>query len=680
MPLILKLALFTTILLPALLVAQPRAKFPVLYNKEDINVAVTVSNASGINTDGYEFSPSIYEGGLVYVSQYKSGRVDEKTGKTFFELFYADLDPNGEPIKGNNFSVELNSQLHEGPVSFNRRGDKIFFTRSNLKNGVTHADSKGRVGLKIYMAHRGYYDWENIEELPFNSDEYSCMHPSLSADEHKLFFSSNMPGGYGGLDLYFVEYKNGKWSRPINLGPDVNSSGNDVFPFIHESGTLFFSSDGRKGFGNIDMFMIDLSGRKWGKALNLGAPFNTEQDDFGLMYNEGATLGYFSSNREGGRGEDDIYIVKTPKGIRSVEPAAQVGTLIAVYDKATGKSISNVNVRVYEKKSEGLIKADEFFDVGIDESVEDTMSLKLVKKPDDVLGDPKWVTNAQGEVMVPLEANKEFLIHLSKSGFTTKQIDYSTLYDKREELEIALEKSNCLNLVGKVMILGYATPIPNASVIIYNHCDSTKSYASTTVRGVFETCLPMGCKYDVTLIKSGFEQAKTQVSTMSVRGSRSMHIDVPMHPQATLSLNEPISKGSVIILDNIYYDFNKSAIRKGAAPDLEALAQLMNNFPSMEIELGAHTDTRGDESYNLKLSERRAESAKQFLVNKGVEANRITTKGFGEAYPRNRCLEGVECTEEEHAVNRRAEVRIKSINETAVPLVNKNAGDASNGE
>ena len=254
---------------------------------------ILVSNAPNINTSGMEFSPVLYQNGIVYVSRFNNGPVDEKTGETFYELFYSELDPNGLPLKPQEFSTELNSQVHEGPVSFNRRGDQIFFTRSNTKDGKTRADSEGRIGLKIYEAQRGYFDWENIKELPFNDNEFTCMHPSVSPDSKKLFFTSNMPGGYGGFDLYFVERIGESWSIPINLGPDINTSKNEVFPFIHESGVLFFTSDGHSGMGGLDLFMIDLSGRRWGRVINLGEPFNSEEDDLGIVLTPGGTRGYW---------------------------------------------------------------------------------------------------------------------------------------------------------------------------------------------------------------------------------------------------------------------------------------------------------------------------------------------------------------------------------------------------
>ena len=141
------------------------------------------------------------------------------------------------------------------------------------------------------------------------------MHPSLNYDGSRLFFTSNMPGGYGKMDIYFVDWDGTKWSDPINLGPEVNTSGNEVFPYIHDNGALFFSSTGLRGLGGLDVYMIDLSGSEWGKVINLGQPFNSKYDDFGLILDKESTRGFFSSNRNGGSGKDDIYAFEAPNGL-----------------------------------------------------------------------------------------------------------------------------------------------------------------------------------------------------------------------------------------------------------------------------------------------------------------------------------------------------------------------------
>jgi len=627
---------------------------------------VVVKNAPNINSDGMEFSPVLYQNGVVYVSRHKNGPVDQKTGETFFELFYAELDPNGFPLRPQDFSTELNSQVHEGPVSFNRRGDQIFFTRSNTQDGKTRADSDGRIGLKIYTAQRGYFDWENIQELPFNDNEYTCMHPSLSPNGKKLFFTSNMPGGYGGYDLYFVERIGEAWSIPINLGPDINTSKNEVFPFIHESGVLFFTSDGHSGMGGLDLFMIDLSGRKWGRVINLGEPFNSESDDLSIVLTPEGSRGYFTSNRMDGKGQDDIYFFEAPTGIKGRELYQTLNSVVAVYDKNQSKRVPGAAIRIFETSSDGLINNEDLYNIELLPASAESreLTLKMVRKSDENLGDPRIITDRNGEAVAQFQENKSYIILVSKNGYQSKEIIHVTkdvnLY---RPIEVLLEPSNCLSLDGLVTNAQYKQRVPNALVRIVNNCDGSEEIIRTTVDGEFQACLNVGCEFTIIGEKEGYQNDRTKVSTMKIRGNRSLTAQLKLLPESEQVMKEPIREGTVIVLENIYYDFNKSAIRSGEARDLEALVKLMRTYPSMEIELGAHTDVRGTEAYNLRLSLKRAESAKQFMVERGIGANRIKAFGYGEAYPRNRCGEGIDCTEVEHQYNRRTEVRILKMDE-----------------
>ncbi|NUO01715.1 MAG: OmpA family protein [Saprospiraceae bacterium] len=655
-------------LFPIALAAQPaRSNTERLYEKSALRRDIFLQNASQVNTPGMEFSPALYLNGMVYVSRYNSGPVDEKTQETFYELFYSELDPNGMPMKPQNFSMEINSQLHEGPVSFNRKGDRMYFTRSNSRQGVSRADKKGKVVLKIYEAHKGEFDWENVQELSFNSDKYTCMHPSLSADGKKLFFASDMSDGFGGMDIYFVERQNdGNWSRPINLGSEVNTPKNEVFPFFHESGTLFFSSDGHDGLGGLDLFLIDLSKRVWGNPINLGEPFNSSKDDLGLVLNEDGVMGYFTSDREGGKGRDDIFVFEAPEGIKGIELPELQETLITVYDGAESKRAAGAAVRVFECSEDGILKNEDLYNLELMPATNRTeeLTLKLVRKREEELGDPRHLTDRNGQASVAVELGKDYIFLVSKPGYGTQEIRYSTKSEgKLRPLEITIEPSNCLNLRGVVLSDPYLAKVPNAIIRIVNKCDGSEKVVRSNISGIFEYCLPMGCDFSITAEKEGYSPGQSLVSTYKIRGSRSIDAEIKLIPNANGVIKEPIRKGSIIVLEHIYYDFNKSAIRTGDSYELEALAQLMEQYPSMEIELGAHTDCRGAEDYNLQLSLRRAESAKEFLIQRNIAPERVKAIGYGEALPRNRCSDGVECSEEEHQHNRRTEVKILKINE-----------------
>ena len=642
-----------------------------LYDKGEELVApnMILRNAETINTENLEFSPTFYQNGIVYVtSRRKAGAVDKKIGETFFELFYSDLDRRGYPMKPQEFSVNINSTMHEGPVTFNRKGDVVYFTRNNEQNGVQKADSKGVTRLKIYEAHKGEFDWENVQELPFNNDEYSTCHPSLSPDGRRLYFTSDMPGGYGGFDLYFVEKRGESWSMPINMGPDINTPLNEVFPFIHESGVLFFSSNGHSSRGGLDIFMVNISTQSWGRVVNLGIPFNSPHDDLGFILDADGEFGFFASDRSGGKGKDDVYVFELPEGIEGINTGIELATQFIVYDETTRQRIPGAAIRVLERSSDGLIRENEFYDIQLEPSVTnpDELLIKLKQKDPYEMGNPVLYTDANGEGIYRLKTDKNYFIFVTKDGFRSSQLTYATIGEAGDQVvRVPLTQMDCAQLEGVVTSEGLNIPIPNATVRIYNNATREETALRADSEGKFEFCLPMGFEFTIYAEKEGFTRGIDRISTLESVASESqmLNIQLLMSPLAENILREPIKAGTIIVLENIYYDFNKSAIRSGEARELDALVKLMQQFPSMEIELTAHTDSRGSEEYNLDLSKKRAESAKDYLVGKGISPKRITAVGMGEAKLRNNCLDDTPCTEEEHQYNRRTEVRISRIEE-----------------
>ena len=662
------LLILPVFLLPLCLPAQQQSSksksSDKLYEKGQLRRNAQLRNATDLNSKAYEFSPAFYQNGIVYVSFHKSGPIDPKTGKPFFELFYAETDNQGMPQKGRPFSLTVNSQAHEGPVAFSRDNNLIYFTRNNLESGIAKANKKGEVTMKIYEARRGKYDWEGIKPLPFNSDDYTCFHPSLSADGKRLFFASNMPGGYGGYDLYYVEKKADDWTKPVNLGPEVNSSGNEVFPFLHETNTLFFSSDGRGGEGGLDILMIDISGNVWGKLANLGTPFNSAKDDLGFIINEEGTRGYLASDRPGGSGGDDIYMFEADGPI--LENDAQLlSAMIIAYDEQTNERITNAGVRIFQQSEDGFIEGNNLYDVELlpSESGEEFL-MKLVRKTEGQLGEPTLFTNVNGETLTELRQGKKYLVLVTKDGYQSGELSVPTAgLNGPQTFRVPMKVKNCASLAGLVSVLGFTTTVPNALVRIVNQTNNTEEIVRSNASGNFEFCLPKGCDFVVTAEKQGYSKGTASISTRDLTGAQPLSLTVKLQPLSDDIVKEPIREGSVIVLENIYYDFNQYIIRKGAGRDLDALAQLMKQYPSMEIELIAHTDSRGTEQYNLDLSLKRAESAKRYLVQKGISDDRIRAFGYGESQIRNRCTDGVECSDEEHQFNRRTEVKVVRIDE-----------------
>ena len=632
------------LLSPGVIFAQKKLRNPPV--QEDVKV----SNAGEINSPSFDFAPTAYRNGLVFVTnRRKSGPVDENLGETFFELWYSELTPSGSPQKAEFFSVQLNSRFHESAVAFSKEQDFIYLTR----NSTTTDKPGGKSRMKIIEAKRDKNTWTNFSELPFNSELFSCMHPTLTPDGNTMFFSSDMPGGIGGLDLYVVTKLDGIWQKPINLGPDVNSPGNDVFPYFHQSGTLFFSSDGHRGLGGMDLFMIDMSKRQWGAVNNLGLPFNSEQDDLTFYLNTEGNAGFFASSRPGGKGKDDIFKFVAPKGISGIEVPelrqislrTQEGVKVHVFDK-TGK----------ENKDLAELYAAEWLPHN------ESFTFKVSKNP---LGTADYTTGTDGQILLDLEANKEFLLVLSKKGFQQKEIPCNTYSLKNEPITAVLEEENNIPLKGKTILINQGRIIPNALITIKNESNGKSDHLYSAADGTFESSLSPGFKYTLIAEKPGYLKGPASVSTLGLNKSNPQNIILELAADPT---SDPYQKGlklgTVLILDDIQYDFNKSPIRIGEGRELIELANLMKKYPTLRIEITAHTDTRGPDSYNLQLSQNRAESAKRFLLQRNIEEDRIKSFGVGEQFPRNHCLNDVECNEEEHLYNQRLEIKITDLRQS----------------
>ena len=622
---------------------------------------VKIQNTTKINTPNLEFSPAYYQNGIVFVtSSKKQGKKDKNIKEAYFELFYADLDGNGLPMEPREFSVHLNTTQHEGPVTFDREGKVLYFTSNNVENGTSKNVADGPTRLKIYEAKKGPKDWGYKKELPFNSESYDCAHPTLSADGQKLYFTSNMPGGFGGMDLYFVERTADGWSNPINLGKDINTVKNELFPFIHSSGNLFFTSNGYQGAGGLDLFMIDLNGKKWGKVTNLGQPFNSPKDDLGLILNPEGTRGYFASSRKGGTGKDDIYMFEAKEGIWGRTTPLVLAAKLEVFDSKTTNGIQGAEIRVFEKTADGFVNSEDDLFEGVllpAEDGSDDLTFKLIRKNAGSLNEPDVHSNNKGEAVFDFLGEKNYLLLVTKEGYKSKEIVHSTIGNEgKSVISIPMEKSFCSTLSGVVKNADNSF-IPNTVIRVKSSCENKDEVFLTDENGVFNICLPIGCNYRITGIKENFFNSSFSIENLN--STKPLSKEIVLSPTSSAMLSE----GSVIVLNNIYYDFDKSFIRKGAAHELDDLYTVLKKYPSIRVELSSHTDARGSDSYNLKLSQKRAESAKDYLVAKGIVPNRIEAIGYGEKQLRNDCKDGARCSEAEHQFNRRTEVKVLKIDE-----------------
>lgn len=309
------------------------------------SLSYIVKNVS-VNSPESDFSPAYYDKGIVFLSSRKESliiqNVDALTNESFLDLYYSRFTEKDSLLAPVKFDHKINSKFHEGPVAFYEGGNKIIFTRNNHWGAALKMQGTDR--LMLYSADRKDIEseWKNIKQLPFGNHHYSLSHPSYCEATKTLYFVSDMPGGFGGTDIYQSTNTDGSWTIPKNLGPEVNTTENEMFPFIFRNNILCFSSSGHPGLGGLDLYYALLKDTVFASVKNIGYPINTSADDFGLALSPDGTKGYFSSNRENGVGEDDIYsfsIISIPVNGMVVDKLGEI-------------PVDKVNLKLFEKSKE----------------------------------------------------------------------------------------------------------------------------------------------------------------------------------------------------------------------------------------------------------------------------------------------------------------------------------------
>ncbi|WP_109298757.1 TolB family protein [Aquimarina sp. AU474] len=263
-----------------------------------------------INSGFSDYAPSFYEKELVFASSRDVNSIskayDANSNQPFLDLYTTNNKSDKETIK--KLKGGINTKFHESSAAFTKDRKTVYFTRNNYYKRKSKRSEEGAILLKIYRAQYIDGKWDNVEELPFSSDEYSIAHPTLSPDGRLLYFASDMPGTLGKSDLYVVEInRDGSFGKPVNMGDQINTEGRETFPYVSDQGNLFFASDGHLGYGDLDIFMVLPDVDNNVGVYNLGAPINSPKDDFTFIINEENKVGYFASNRRGSVGGDDIY-------------------------------------------------------------------------------------------------------------------------------------------------------------------------------------------------------------------------------------------------------------------------------------------------------------------------------------------------------------------------------------
>lgn len=498
---------------------------------------------AGINSKYSDYGSAFYSNKLIFSSSRDTGSLGQRkhswTDQHFTNLYQSTLDQEMNPGKVDKFSRKINSKFNESTPVFTKDGKTIYFSRNNYIKGKKGKDDKKTTLLKIYKASFENDKWDKITELPFNSDQYSVAHPTLSADEKTMYFASDMPGTLGQSDLFKVKInQDGSFGTPQNLGAAINTEGRETFPQLTDENELFFASDGHPGLGGLDVFVTKMTADgTLGEIQNVGDGVNSPKDDFAYLIDTKSRKGFVTSNRDGGQGFDDIYTFLETKKLQCFQEL--YGT---VTDLATSQVLPDSKMSLYDS------------------------AFNLINTT---------ITDLAGNYKFEVECGKIYNVRASKTDYVTKEQKITIPKENgRTNLNFALEKEVCKVAIGDDL-------------------------------------------------------------------------------------------GKCFGIKMIYFDLDKYNIRTEAALDLEKILDVLNQNPTMKLDIRSHTDCRQTINYNQLLSDRRAKSTIAWLVKNGIASDRLTGKGYGESQLVNDC--GCEptnqsnCTEEQHQMNRRSEFIITAL-------------------
>ena len=483
----------------------------------------TATNMEDINSEYADFGGIVYGKDFYFASGRNTSRKTYQWNEEPYLEIYKATNVGGTMKNAELLNGDVNTKYHESNAVISADGKRMYFDRNDYFEGDYDKSASGINQINLYYAENiDGKGWSGVVSAPFNNNEYSTGHPALSQDGNTLYFVSDMPGGKGGSDIYMVAINSdGSLGTPERLGDNINTEGKELFPYLDSNGTLYFSSNGHMGIGGLDVFYAEAQGDGFGVVTNLGKGVNSSADDFAYKYDPTSQSGYVSSNREGGMGSDDIYMVE------AVEIPCEVTIAVLVINENTNAAVAGARVDLY-----------------------DTMGNRLSTKTSNVDG------------MVSFKAA----------------------------------------------------------------CDQAHE-----VQGVL----------------ADFESNASKVAPAN---------DQKVSATIALKPIEEIIVEDQIVLNPILFDLDKSNIKAQAAFELDKVVAVMNKYPEMVIAVGAHTDSRATDAYNLRLSEARAQSTVQYIISKGISGKRISGKGYGESQPKVSC--GDTCSEAEHQLNRRSEFTI----------------------
>lgn len=563
---------------------------------------------------------------LVLVSGREWGIV-KRVGSNDQHFFnYFEVAPKSNKVSG--FQGISNSKFNEGPLCFTPDGKRVFFTRNNKKK----SSSTKKRELKLYTASvNAKGKWSNVQSCSINNANYSMGHPAVSPSGDLIVFASDMPGGQGGTDLYIATLaENGTISNLINLGPKVNTSGNEFFPWFSNEGQLFFSSNGLKGHGGYDLWVTEIkNGKDVFNPINLEEPINGTADDIALVFHAD-NQGYFSSNRN--KSNDDIYTFNQLRPI------------------------------VFKVVMSGIVT-----DLNTKDTLRDA-SLQIKNNKGEVVA--TLTTDNKGYYTTNLEPDQVYTVEVTKTDHKNETFNLNTDFNTpKVKQNVALENRPNITHTGKVTDTKTGATLDGVKVTLKDlNTGETILTTTTTNTGTFEKAFEnmyygKDQRIEVKLEKTDYATKIIDfVYTPKASGKVSMndYIDLSI---GKVEVGVDLSK--IMQLNDIYFDYGKFDIRTDAAQELDKIVAIMNEYPAMVIELGSHTDCRGTKDANKKLSDSRAKASADYIKTRISNPNRISGIGYGESKLKVNCpCEGKvvsECPEEEHAKNRRTEFIVKKV-------------------
>jgi outer membrane protein OmpA-like peptidoglycan-associated protein len=567
---------------------------------------------------GEEYGAFPYESGIVYVScEHSFGlshRTYGRTGQNFTDICFYDPEEKKENLSifQKAFWIDLlfknrwreikRTQAHDGPIAFNQNYDMAFITVNQAVKDTIQKTKFSRLELRVYELKNK--EWVLID-FPFNSNKFSTGHGTMDS-EGNLYFASDRPGGFGGVDIYKTKRANGNWQEPENLGPAINTSRDELFPYISSKNILYFSSNGLPGMGGLDIFYSELDGSS---PVHLGAPINTNADDFAFHMNEETGKGFLSSNRE--NMQDLIYEISKP--VYKID-------LIASLKLCNGEPLGEKEIQLYDLKKNNIVTM-------LSGKAGKTEAVSLEK------GREYKVVFTGNE----LHSGDSLNFKAPDSG--TYEADLNAFF-KNYYIKLNAKSEN-----GKAAEAAMMTLYQSDGSIIKHVTDATGSFVFFSGDAI---------KTDSVWVNFiNHEDAGISIPKLCSRDCRDT-LTVPII--MTMKKEEEF-----IRLDMVLYNFDKWFLRPEGKTELDKLVKYMKERPDLRVELSSHTDSRGTFEYNINLSNRRSQSCVEYIISQGIKSDMIIAKGYGETKLVNHCKDGVECSVEDHQANRRTELRLLTI-------------------